>query len=192
MGPTICHANNTSPWMKQPRVHFIFERFSPYGFTSCPSSSWITTLNHKIPKRKVDINLKNTKHDIKPTIIERQKSLSTIPYVSMKSYSIVIASFTKSDEVLTCPRGYITMQLNVQIAMCGVQLNVTLLLGIFLSHDIFEIIFCDRIIRGWCEGSWSSTSGITALYLEKSPSQKMLKPTIVCPTMWHFHSMSWS
>lgn len=122
--------------------------------------------------------------------LRRQKLLSTIPYVSMKSYSVVIASFTQSDEVLTCPRGYITVQLDVQITMCGMQLNVPFLLGIFLSHNIFKVIFCDRIIRGWRKGSWSSTCGITALYLEKSWSQKTLKPTIACTTMWYYHSLS--
>lgn len=71
----------------------------------------------------------------------------------MKSYPIIIATFTERDEVLTCPGSYITMKLNVQITVCCVQLNIAFLGRILLDFDVFKFIFCDRIIRGGGEGS---------------------------------------
>lgn len=81
------------------------------------------------------------------------KQVVTIPNVSMKSYSIIIATFTESDEVLTCPGSNITVQLNIQITMCCMQLNISFLLWIFLNFDIFKFIFGDGIKRGRSEGS---------------------------------------
>lgn len=91
----------------------------------------------------------------------------TLPYVSMKSHSIIIATFTECDEILTWSGSYITVQLNIQITMCCMQLHITFLFGIFLNFDILKFICGDRIICRRCEGSWSSTSSITTLYLEQ-------------------------
>lgn len=63
----------------------------------------------------------------------------------MERNSIIIATFTESDEVLTCPGSNITMQLNVQITMCCMQLYISFLLRIFLNFDIFKFIFGDRV-----------------------------------------------
>ena len=76
-----------------------------------------------------------------------------IPDVSMESYSIIISAFTESDEVLTCPRSYITVQLNVQITMSRLQLHISFFLGVLLNFDIFVFIFSDRVKRGRSEGS---------------------------------------
>lgn len=75
-----------------------------------------------------------------------------IPDVSMKCYSIVIATLTKCDEILACPGCYITVQLNVQITMCCMQLNIAFLLRVLLNFDILKIILGDRIISCRCEG----------------------------------------
>ena len=77
----------------------------------------------------------------------------TIPNASMKRYSIIIATLTESDEVLTRPGSNITVQLNIQITMCCMQLYISFLLWIFLNFDIFKFIFGDRIKRGRSEGS---------------------------------------
>lgn len=76
-----------------------------------------------------------------------------VPNVSVKSHSIIITTFTQSDEVLTRSWCHITVQFNVQITMCCLQPNITFCLGVFLNFNIFIFIFGHRIITGRSEGS---------------------------------------
>lgn len=94
--------------------------------------------------QKSDYKTKNQNTEIKS---------EQLPYVSMKSYSIVKAAITESDKVLTRPGSDITVQLNVQITMCCMQLHISFLLWVLLNFDIFIFIFSDRIKRSRSEGS---------------------------------------
>lgn len=68
-----------------------------------------------------------------------------VPYISMEYDSVVISTFTQSDEILAGSGSYIAVQLNVQITVGCVQLYIAFLRRVLLDFDVFKFIFGDRI-----------------------------------------------